>query len=262
MRHVIKSRRVCSAAVGDMIMSAGSPSSLDSISPRRGASAPQAAGEKRRLAIGIAVLLGCFLVGAGVIWWFFYGSAPTKTQVRVDPKEQTLGYGRRGGRHMPQPRAISHLGANGWLVRGSKGQMKVKKADGAIEVGSFSYVGGLGVSEEQLTLLTSRWRILRDPAMAKAWGITPAQRSKLSKLKGAGGFDPTKAQREELTQLFLAYQNASDGTARGDAERKVLDQIDLLAGGSFDASRAAYVQRADQIRQILTAKQIKKILKR
>jgi hypothetical protein len=260
MRHVIKPRAGVAGAVGVMIMSAGSPSSLDSISPARSAPA-QASNEKRRMAIGIAVLLVCFLAGGGVIWWFFYGSAPARTQVRVDPKDQALGYGRHG-RRMPQPRAIQRSGADSWSVHGSKGEMKVKKTDGALELGSFNYVGGLGVSQEQLTLLTSRWRILRDPAMAKAWGITSEQRSKLAKLKGTGGFNPTKAEREGLIQMFIAYQDASDGTARGDAERKVLDEIDRLAGQSFDATHAAYVERADQIRQILTAKQIKKILKR
>src|SRR5690242_13075515 len=84
--------------------------------------APASAGDKTRLtdkqrqAIGVSALLLCLLIGVGVIWWFFYGSAPTQRKITVDPKEQSIGQiENRGIRNMRPPRMITRLDANTWL---------------------------------------------------------------------------------------------------------------------------------------------------
>ena len=143
--------------------------------------------------------------------------------------------------------------------------MRVRqKGDEAPELSDFRYAGGLKLSDEQATLISSRWRILHDPSMAKAWGITPEQRAQLEKIKpvsaNGGGFDPTPEQRASLQAAFTEYRKAADGPARGDAQKKVLDLIDSIARDTFGAVHEGYVDRARQIRQMLTSDQLKKIL--
>ena len=223
--------------------------------------------DKQRQTIGASALLLCLLIGGGVIWWFFYGSAPTQRQVKVDPSEQSRGQiENRGMRSMREPRMITRLDPTTWLVHGNVGQMRVQQKGEALELSQFTYPGGLKLSDEQATLLSSRWRILHDPSMAKAWGITPEQRDKLDKIKpvsaNSGGFDPTPDQRASLQSAFADYRKSADGAARSDAQKKVLDLIDSIARGTFDTNHAGYVDRAEQIRQMLTAEQLKKILKK
>lgn len=217
--------------------------------------------EKRRMILGLGGLALCLILSGGVIWWYFIGSSPARSQVTVDPKDQTWGFAGGRGAQRIRPRDIIPAGKDAWLVRGADGQMKVTNNSGMYELGSFSYVGGLKVSQEQIALLTARWRILRDAAMAKAWGVTPKQRSALAKLKGSGNFDPTSQQRVALNLGFMDYIQASDEPTRVDKKASLLNQLDDLARQSFPASHDAYVQRADEIRKILTADQIKKILK-
>ena len=54
----------------------------------------------------------------------------------------------------------------------------------------------------------------------------------------------------------------TDGMVRGDAQRKVLDQLDEFARAQLEPSRSAYAAKADEVRAVLTAEQVKTILKR
>jgi hypothetical protein len=231
--------------------------------------------EKQRQALGAAAVILCLVLGGGVIWWFFFGSSPVQRQVKVDPKEQSRGtLERRGPRAMREPRMIRTLADDKWLVRGSVGQMTVALKAGELELTDFRYAGGRKLSDEQMTLLSARWRILHDPALAMAWGITEYQKKKVEKLsggggagggggaRGGGGLDPSKEQRAALREAFGEFRRAGDGPARRDAQKRVLDQIDAVARGSLDASRKAYAERAGQIRDVLTPEQVRKILNR
>jgi hypothetical protein len=230
--------------------------------PAAAAAAAPGLTDKQRQTIGVAALLLCLLLGGGVIWWFFYGSAPTRTQVTVDPKEQSPGQVEtRGIRMMREPRRITRPDPSTYLVRGNVGQFRAVQKGQAWELSDFVFVGGSRLSNEQLTMLTSRWRILHDPAMAKAWGVTPEQRDQLEKIAGgSGGFEPTPDQRQALLAAMANYHNAGDGPTRSDAQAKVLDLIDADARGSFDAARKAAADRADRVRHVFTKEQLKKIL--
>src|SRR4051812_23143117 len=100
-----------------------------------------------------------------------------------------------------------------WLVHGGVGQFKVQQKGDALELTAYSYAGGLKLSDEQAALLASRWRILHDPSMAKAWGVTSDQRAKLDKIPsaGGGGFEPTPAQRAALQATFAEFHTSTEG---------------------------------------------------
>jgi len=125
--------------------------------------------------------------------------------------------------------------------------------------------GNAAVAAGQVVLFppspSGRFRILQDPAMAKAWAITPEQLGKLKKIDFGGGpasIDPPAGDRAEIKKLWDEFQGASD---KGPAQKKLVDKVDAMAHANVDASKKMLLDRINQITQVLTPEQVQKITK-
>jgi hypothetical protein len=205
-----------------------------------------------RQAIGIGALVLCLLIGGGIVYWFLFGSTPSRNEVAIDPNQPV----NLRGREMPMPR-VSKTGAKDWAVQGDAGVMRVTQAgkDYKFNFGFQSRL--LGLTQPQINLIAGRFRILNDAAMARAWKITPEQLEKLKKIDlGSGALRPSDQDRAAIRKLWDDFQSASD---KGPAQKKLLDKLDTIARSNLEASKKAILERIEQIRQILTAEQVEKI---
>lgn len=219
---------------------------------------------KARQAIGIGGLVACLLVGGGIIYWFLIGSTPKQRTIAVDPKDQRIDTTRMGGGRMTvRPREARGVekGDNQWVVRGTTGNMVVKRDAGGAYSYSYGFLAPL-LSGSQSALPAARYRILNDPAMAEFWQITPEQLDKLKKLEVAPGrFKPSDAQQANLKSLWNAYITSAEGTPREDAQKKLLDTLDEVSKANLDVAKQSASASVEQIKQILTPEQIAKITK-
>ena len=225
--------------------------------PRQGLS------PKTRNYIAVGVLAFCLIVGGGIVWFFLWGSTPKRRTVAVDPGKQTVAP--PGMRFAPQPprnlKGVNKLGNNQWLIRGDAGSVMVVSRGGSYE---FRPVPPkeLGLSREQIALLAGRFRILADPLMAKEWKVTDDQIARLRAIRmGNNASSATAADAAALRPLWDAYLKASDGPTRMDAQKKLTDKIDGSAKTYADSVKKIYLDRIEQIRQILTPEQIQTITK-
>ena len=218
--------------------------------------APPMSPQTRQM-IGIGGLVLCLLIGGGIVYWFLFGSTPSRREVTVDANQPI----NLRGRQMVMPR-VNRTGANDWSVQGDVGVMRVTQAVAGKE-NKFNFgfkSGSLGLKQSEINLVAGRFRIISDAAMAKAWNITPEQLDKLKKidLGGGGALKPSDPDRAEIRKLWDDFQSASD---KGPAQKKLVDKLDTIARSNLDASKKTILDRIEQIRQILTAEQVEKISK-
>jgi hypothetical protein len=96
--------------------------------------------------------------------------------------------------------------------------------------------------------------------MAKEWEVTPQQIERLRKLE-MGAMNPSSADRDTLWKLWEDHEKAPAGTARVSAQLKLVEKLDEIARAQFEPSRQAYGQKIEEIRKILTPKQVESITK-
>jgi Spy/CpxP family protein refolding chaperone len=209
-----------------------------------------------RQAIGIGAMVLCLLIGGGIVYWFLFGASPSRNEVNIDPNQPV----NMRGRLMPTPR-IQKQGPI-WTVTGDAGVMRVMQDKSGGNNFSFGFQRGvLGLNQQQINLVSGRFRIMQDPAMAKAWAITPEQLGKLKKIdfgSGPASIDPPAGDRAEIKKLWDEFQGASD---KGPAQKKLVDKVDAMAHANLDASKKMLLDRINQITQVLTPEQVQKITK-
>ena len=69
-------------------------------------------------------------------------------------------------------------------------------------------------------------------------------------------------ERTELETLWTAYMQAADGSAKTDAEKKLIARMDEIAKTELDATRKELAAKIDDYKKILTPEQIQKITQR
>src|SRR5439155_11535742 len=166
------------------------------------------------------------------------GSSPKRRTVTVDPTKQTVTMPGGGIRIVTQPRnlrGVNRISDTDWFVRGDSGAMRVSKgSDGSYRF-AFTFPNGLNLSREQIALLSGRFRILRDPLMAKEWKVSDDQVEKLKQIDvGGGALQPSDTQRSAVRQLWDGYLKASDGSAKMDAQKKLVDKVDEIAKANLE----------------------------
>jgi hypothetical protein len=227
---------------------------------------PKGLSPQARTYIGVGVLALCLLIGGGIVWFFLFGSSPKKRQVTVDPNQQASALpGGPGIRFTPrQPRdqrGVNKLGDDAWYVRGETGSVRINRnaAAGTYNL-NYSLPGGLGLSREQIVLLSGRFRILQDPLMAKDWKVSDDQTAKLKALNiGGTTFRPGASDETAIRQLWDGYLKAGDGPSRVDAQKKLVEKLDTVAKTYQESERKRYGETIDQIKRILTPEQVKAI---
>ena len=210
--------------------------------------------------IGIGALVACLLVGAGVVYFLVFGSAPRKRTASVDPKQQSMGVDGRlpidlSRREMP---GVHRIDPNTWLVRGKSGAMRITRKSDAYVL-TFDFGRGF-IPPDQVTLVAALIRAQTDAAMAKEWGISPEQVAELKKLNFRQSlFKPSAEDRAALTSQWSAFHAIGEGQAKLDAQRKMIEKLDAVAQANLDAARKAFIGRLDTAKQILTAEQLQKL---
>jgi len=225
---------------------------------------PKGLSPKARNYIAVGVLAFCLIVGGGIVWFFLFGSSPKRRTVAVSPSQQTVAM--PGMRYAPQPprnlKGVNKLGNDRWLIRGDAGSlMVVNKGGGSYEFQPLA-PKDLGLSTEQIALLAAKFRISADPLMAKEWKVTDDQARRLGIIPMGNVGAQVKADTAALRPLWDEYLKASDGPTRLDAQKKLTDKIDASAKANNDAVKKVYLDRIEQIRQILTPEQLQTITKK
>jgi len=227
--------------------------------------APKGMSPQMRNYIGGGVLLVCLLVGGGIVYWLLFGSSPSRRTIVVDPNQQTVAPMGPGMRVQQRPRdlkGVNKLDDSRWVIRGDAGAIQVTRD----KAGKYSFrpsgQNNLGLSREQVNLLSARFRILQDPAMAKEWKVTDEQKKKLSAIKMDNSVAMAPTDLAAMQPLWDAYLKAgNDGKARMDAQKALTDKLDASAKANVDAAKKVWTDRVEQIRQILTPEQVQTVTK-
>src|SRR5687768_13659397 len=198
-----------------------SPIHLDSAGNESRPDEPKQTGmtAAQRQTIAIVGLVVCLLIGGGIIYWLLFATSPKQRSVKVDPTAQSADA--PGGRPMIRtpprpPQRVTKEDDTTWQVRGSSGAMRVTVDGAAVKLEPY-YPGRDFLTPEQVSLVAGFVRAKRDEAMAKEWGISPEQLTKLKAIDLRGSMlELSSAESAELRQLWDSYMKASDGTAKAD----------------------------------------------
>jgi hypothetical protein len=215
--------------------------------------------DKQRQTLGIAGLLLCLLIGGAVIWWFLWGSTPTRKTVAVDPAQQDTRMPSQRGYVAPRqmnPRGINRFGNDRWFANTDAGSMNASREGGSIVL---QFQPTLRLQPDQLKILTARVRIISDPLMAKQWGISPEQVEQLKKMGSSQAPEPSQQDKTDLQQLMSTYAKATDAAARTEAEKQVMAKLDAALKATAAPALKVYADRTDQVKKILTPQQIQTI---
>jgi Spy/CpxP family protein refolding chaperone len=225
--------------------------------------APKAQGltPQQRTAIGVGVLVLCLLIGGGIVYLFLFGSTPKQRSITVDPAQQSAGMA-GGPMVRPQPRRQQFIykeNDSTWIARGTAGAMYATKEGNGWKLEPF-HPGRDFLTPDQVSLVSAFVRARRDEAMAKEWEISAEQLTKLKGMELRGSsMVVSDRERGELRQMWEDYIKAADGPGKTDAEKKVIARLDELGKNNLEASRKAFTQRLEQIKQVLTPQQIQKM---
>jgi len=213
---------------------------------------------KTQQAIAVVALIFALLVGGGIVYWFLFGSKPSARTVTVDPKQQTVVNANMRMARPPRPaNGVEPTGENAWQVRSPGGTVNVTKGSGGVY--NFVYSFAIKLPADQQQILLARWRMLNDAAMAKEWNATPEQIAQLKAIKPTGGAQPSQADREAIRVLWNGYMEASSADAKTAAAKKLTDKLEEVAKASMAPANAAYADRVEQVKRILTPEQLARI---
>jgi hypothetical protein len=213
---------------------------------------------KTQQAIAVVALIFALLVGGGIVYWFLFGSKPTARTVTVDPKQQTVANAGMRMARPPRPaNGVEVTGENAWQARSPNATININKGPDGIY--QFNYSFAIKPSPDQLQIALARWRIINDAAMAREWNATPEQIAQLKAIKPSGGAQPSQADREAIRVLWNGYMEAVASDAKTTAAKKLTDKLEEVAKASMGPAKAAYADRVEQVKRILTPEQLAKI---
>ncbi|HEY1684332.1 MAG TPA: hypothetical protein VGG19_06190 [Tepidisphaeraceae bacterium] len=211
--------------------------------------------------VGVVLVVVCFIAGAAFIWWVV--------------REPLSGGGDfipdANGSNAMRPRAMFQRPPNPESIRKTSddnGGVYVAQANGTvmnIEVNNGNPKFGFRYLKKDLLpadikdVLLMKFRIMQDDAVAQHINLTDAQRQKLSTIStNVTNLTPPAADRDKLVSEWQAYSAATDGSAKSQAEQNLLATLKQVGNDNVDATRQKAQQRADEIKSILSADQIKK----
>jgi hypothetical protein len=211
--------------------------------------------------VSVIVVLLFVAGGAWLVWAYLGGRAwfgQPETFGESDPPSAHM----RDAPAMPD--GIRQVRPDVWMVRAGGVGMNVRKQrDGTVSLSPYYQSG---IDPAQQSVLSARWRLPRDQAMAKAVGATSDQIARLRKLPGAGGggwggnggaIEMEPGDSDQLKKLWSAYASA-DGAARDQAEAELIAGLTDLGARRMDATKRANDERVAQVQSILTPEQLRK----
>jgi len=226
----------------------------------------------RRIPAWLAILAVLLSLGAGgyLLWRLWLGESPEGAIVgQGDPPDQYYA-ARRAEQRAQAPRGprwargddvVTDIGQNNWGIKGGDAAVEIRKEpDGKLDL-RFFYVRGEVMDQDDLNTLVARRRLAADQAMADSLKLTPEQVEKLKNIAGAPGMVVGEPDRTKLLESWDAYQKTSteDAAAREDARTKLIVLVTEIGQKSAGPTRDTAKKRADEVRAILTAEQIKSV---
>lgn len=191
--------------------------------------------------VTLSVVLAC-MAGGGWLGYRLLWAGPADRIVVLD--------------HNPDDGVRQGQGDNRWYVQAGNARLWVSAAkDGKTDM-AFSFAR-MDLTREQNQAFNKCWRLIQDKAMAHAIGVTPLQSTRLEELRKAPKAEPTVDEMNRLRALWSAYQKASEGAAKNDAENKLVHELDSAAAPLEAPARQFRLDLIEKVKTILTPEQWK-----
>ncbi|MDQ3440190.1 MAG: hypothetical protein M3478_07545 [Planctomycetota bacterium] len=216
--------------------------------------------------VSVAVLAGCLLGGAWLLWWFVAGSAPRERTVTL---KEVPRQARRGG---PSPvgsmfRQLTQAATGVLVVKGDEWHVRapgsavmrvLKRAAGGFDV-NFYYDRNDLVTPEDLALLTFRAQVANNDIAARAASVTATQLAAFKKLQSQTGMLISPAERLEMTELWEQYAASSSAESKSAAEAAIVERLETIGKKNLDPTKQQMSTRAAFVKSLLTPEQLKRV---
>jgi hypothetical protein len=221
--------------------------------------------------VSVAVLSGCLLGGAWLLWWFVAGSAPRERTVTLKevPRQARRG---TGGPSVFQTLVQTSTGVlvvkpGEWQVRAPGGVVMrvLQRGAGAGGAGAggfdahFYYDRTDLVTPAELALLTFRAQVANNDNAARAASITPQQLEAFKKLQSQTGMLISPAERLEMTELWEQYAASSSAESKSAAEAAMVERLETIGKKNLEPTKQQMSSRAAYVKSLLTADQLKRV---
>jgi Spy/CpxP family protein refolding chaperone len=217
------------------------------------------------LSVGLVAVV--LLVGGAFVWWYWSDDGPSPRTVItgrevVDPQVQAQQQRRAMERRSVAVRRAAVEAPDGITER--RGGWRVKSGDALMDVSRggarefryrYSYVANDFGTPEDRQMGIVLWRLRNDQATAESLGITPEQMQQLQELPQEITIQMSREDRQQLAGLWEAWHSAS-AEEKPQLEQELRETLREVAQRSRPATERAVAERAQQIRQVLTAEQL------
>jgi hypothetical protein len=204
--------------------------------------------------VGIVLIVVCLGAGGAFIWWVLGSPMGGGSDFIPDPNHMTPNRPRVTFQAAPNPESIRKTSA-GYIAQADGTVMNIDTASATPKF-SFRYLRKDLVPQDVQDVLIMKFRILQDDAVAQTVGLTDDQRQKLSKISSnLTHLYPSNAERDKLDALWKDYSSGKD---KAQAEKDLLSTLKQVGNDHLAAIRKSAQGRADEIKSILSADQIKK----
>lgn len=204
--------------------------------------------------VGVVLIMLCFAAGGGFIWWIVGSPLGGGADFIPDPNHSTPNRPRVAFQAPPNPESVRKTSV-GYIAQADGTVMNIDTANGSPKI-SFRYLKKDLIPQDVQDTLIMKFRILQDDAVAQIVGLTDDQRQKLSTIStNVSVPEFSSADRDKLTSLWQQYNSSSDKSA---AEKTLLATLKQIGNDNVAATRQRAQDRANEIKSILTADQIKK----
>jgi hypothetical protein len=193
--------------------------------------------------LSTVIILSCLALAGGVARWYWRGGWSDNIVM--------LDHNPGDGVHA-SPRT-----KNQWDATAGPAAAKiVRSRDGKLDV-SFFYKRKDFLSAEQIKLLTAATHIANDRRVQEDLGVTPAQAQSLGEVRDGAKIEATKAEKQRITEAFLAWEKAAGESAKNAADGDMVRVLDAIGADRLAATKSSDVARAESAMKTLTAQQWK-----
>jgi hypothetical protein len=150
-------------------------------------------------------------------------------------------------------------GVHGWTVQAGDVRMVVERDRDLVRISRFYYTGAGGISDEDVSLLALRVRILYEPEVAMQLNVEPEQMAQLRGFPSSPQPQVDAADRARLIDSFRTWTQAQSAHAKTEASSAMVASVaDAGAKARPDLERAT-IERSKAVSKILTSAQLARV---
>jgi hypothetical protein len=227
---------------------------------------------KASLAAGCMILL--VVGGIGAMGWAVFGGDKLSGDEEIVESGVAIARGNGGmnmGRRMVmQQRPAVNVAVSSGILKtgdtytirsGNATMVAFKPAPTAAWGARFTYDQNDIITQDQQQILLARWRIARDPAVAKALNISDDQKKKLEAIPGGNAtMVVDDAGRKKMLDLWAAY-DAAAADKKAPAEAALKAGLADLAKSALEPTKKQVADRVTAVKTTLTPQQLEQFLK-